>query len=548
MDSLVHSLSELIEGQVAWDETTLTVASRDTSLFCVRPAVVVYPKHEADVCALVKFVSAAKKRGEQISLTARAAGTCMTGGPLTTSIVVDFTKYFTYITPPNAGSAEMSAEPGVFYRDFEKISLAHNLLLPSFPASRDLCAIGGMVSNNSGGEKTLRYGKTEKYVRVLRVVFADGIARDVTALSAEALNKKCDQKDFEGEIYRTIVPLIKSHADFLKSHHPQVTKNSAGYALWNVWDAATETFDITKIFVGAQGTLGLITKATFALITPKKFSRSVVIFLKSHAALTTVVPALLKLDPETCESFDDHTFRVALRVFPKLISHMNGNLLSLGFKFLPEFWMLITGGVPKMIIIADFTGDTEKEALVAAENAAQIISLQGHKTHVARTEAEAEKYWIMRRESFNLLRHHMKGLRTAPFIDDLIVPPNTLSEFLPELYKMLDASGMLYTVAGHVGDGNFHIIPLVNPTEPQLIKNVEELMTKVFDLILRMGGSFTAEHNDGMIRTPFLKKLYGADMYDLFVQTKTIFDPQNIFNPGKKIGGSWETAKKYFDL
>ncbi|MEX0910137.1 MAG: FAD-linked oxidase C-terminal domain-containing protein, partial [Candidatus Paceibacterota bacterium] len=146
---------------------------------------------------------------------------------------------------------------------------------------------------------------------------------------------------------------------------------------------------------------------------------------------------------------------------------------------------------------------------------------------------------------FSLLREHIKGKRTAPFIDDIIVRPEFLAEFLPRLQAILDEYNLIYTVAGHAGDGNFHIIPLMDMTDNKNHEVILELSDRVYDLVLQFEGSITAEHNDGIIRTPYLEQMYGADIVALFKEVKHMFDPQNIFNPGKKVGGTKADIKRY---
>jgi hypothetical protein len=162
------------------------------------------------------------------------------------------------------------------------------------------------------------------------------------------------------------------------------------------------------------------------------------------------------------------------------------------------------------------------------------------KMRATKNFGEEEKYWTIRRESFNLLRKHVKGKRTAPFIDDVCVLPENLPEFLPKMRKILDETGILYTIAGHAGNGNFHIIPLMNLKDDHTRALIPILSEKIYNLVKEYNGSITAEHNDGIVRTPYLDKMYSSEILDLFQQTKYIFDPKNIFNPGKKVGGSIE--------
>ena len=140
------------------------------------------------------------------------------------------------------------------------------------------------------------------------------------------------------------------------------------------------------------------------------------------------------------------------------------------------------------------------------------------------------------------------GRRTAPFIDDFVVPPFSLVEFLPKLEEILSHYELTYTVAGHVGDGNFHIIPLIDPRDPCIRKIIDELSHKVYDLVLSYHGSITGEHNDGLVRTPYVEKMFGKEMFALFHEVKSIFDPQNIFNPGKKVGSTFSDLLNKLDL
>jgi FAD/FMN-containing dehydrogenase len=553
---------ERIDGDVNTSSSALEKASHDASLFEVRPIAVVSPKNAGDVEKLVRCVadealhrSNADAKGSKLTLTGRSAGTDMSGGPLTESIVVDFMKYFTAIKevkeehPRMLKGVEITgsavAQPGVYYRDFEKATLAAGgQIMPSYPASRELCAIGGIVSNNSGGEKTLTYGKTERYVRRIKMVCADGKEHEFKPLTMHELEQAKKFPTFESEIYRKMHDLIRDNYDAIERARPIVSKNSSGYYLWNVWDKEQGTFDLTKMIVGSQGTLGLITEAEFALVKPKKYAHMVVVFLNDLSQLGPTATEILKYKPESFESYDDHTFKVALKFLPALFKRMKGNVITLGLQFIPEMLAVLRGGVPKMVLMAEFTADTDAEALHAAAQAHDALKALHERTLLTTTARQANKYWVIRRESFNMLRQHVKGVRTAPFIDDFVVPPTALPKFLPRLYAILGQyeHDLTYTIAGHVGDGNFHIIPLMNLADPKSHKIIEDLSVKVYRLVHEFNGSISGEHNDGIIRTPFVKMQYGEQVYKLFEEVKKIWDPQGIFNPGKKVGGTLEYA------
>ncbi len=539
--SLRDELFALHVGEVSDDPETLSHASRDTSLFEVRPAAVVAPAGEAEIEKLVTF---AQSKNGTVALTARSGGTGMDGGALTESVVLDFTKHFSRIKTFSKDSAVV--EPGVFYRDFEKESLKRSLLMPSYPASREICTVGGMVANNAGGELTLTYGKVADYVRALRVVMSDGKTYVIKPLTIPELHEKILQTDFEGNFYRSMYKLVKDNKSTIEAHKPKVTKNSAGYALWKILDEERGTFDLTRLFTGSQGTLGLITEITFGLIRPKEHSQMLVVFLDDLSQLPAIVKTVLATNPTTFESYDDKTLSLALKFFWEFVKRLGFfRLASIAWGNLPSGLSILTKGLPKLVLQITWSGDERGPIHIQSELCKQALKpFAPRLLHLTGSQTEVDEYWMIRRESFNLLRTHVQGKKTAPFIDDIVVPIDTLDTFLPKLNAILDEykKYIVHNIAGHIGNGNFHIIPLMDLSDEASRRVIPEIARRVYDLVFEYNGSATGEHNDGIIRTPFLKQQFGPDMYKLFEETKKIFDPKNIFNPGKKVGGSMEYA------
>jgi FAD/FMN-containing dehydrogenase len=540
---LADDIRRLDCGDVESDIDTLARYSHDASIFQVTPEAVVFPRSGQDIMKLVAY--AASHSG--VNITARAAGTCMSGGAIGQSIVMDSTRYLNAMTDLERDTSVAGqdgyavVQPGMYYRDFERATLVRNLQYPVYPASRDLCAIGGIVSNNAGGEKSLVYGQTVDFVRSVRAVLSDGKEYDLGPLTKTQLDAKMAHPGFEGSLYRGLYELIESNYDTIKAARPKVSKNSAGYQLWHVWDRTT--FNMAKLICGAQGTLGIVTEATLGLVKPKPHKSMLVMFLDDFQQLATVVKEVLQFKPETLESFDDKTLWFTLRFLPDFVRILGAsNIISLGLKFLPEAWMVLRGGMPKLIVIAEFTGDDADHVNEQALHALLAVRAHDIKARLTKGEEESHKYWAIRRSSFNVIRSHTKGKRTTPFIDDFIIPPKDMPTFLPELYDILRPYKLVLTVAGHVGDGNFHIIPLMDLKDARTRTIIPELSKKVYDLVLHYGGSITAEHNDGLIRGPYLKQMYGEKVYELFRSVKHLFDPANIFNPGKKVDVDWNWA------
>ena len=543
MSFLFDSLKPPFNGDIDTTDATLAAYSHDASLFEIRPQAVLFPKDSRDVQVLVQWVNKQNENGAKLSITARSAGTDMSGGAVGASIILDFTRYMNKFISIKEDRG--TVQPGCYYRDFERETMKTGYIIPTYPASREICAVGGMVANNGGGEKSIRYGKTGDHLASLKIVFSDGNEYLVKPLTQAELESKTKQNDFESSLYKKIWNLIQANYDGIMAAKPDVSKNSAGYYLWNVYDKKTGTFDLCRLIAGSQGTLGIITEITFKLTKAPTHSNILTVFLPDLSHTSQLVNELLPFKPESLETYDDYSMKLAVKFFFDFYKQVGAwGLVKLGWQFLPEVRMMATGGLPKLILMAEFTGASTEEVKKNMQAAQEHIKYFGYKTHIARSEAEASKYWKIRRESFNLLRHHVKGERTAPFIDDIIVKPKFLPEFMPKLQKIMTQYNLTYTIAGHLGNGNFHIIPLMDFKDPHSADIVLELGRKVYELVIEYKGSITAEHNDGIVRTPYLPLMFGPRIYELFVETKKIFDPNNILNPGKKVGGTFEDIRR----
>lgn len=544
----MNAVKELVKksgftGDIDDNAETLETYSHDASLFEVKPELVVYPKNAKDIERLVVMVAANKKDYPSLSLTARSAGTDMSGGAINDSIIMDFTRYFNEVEEVTRTRAR--TQPGVYYRDFEPRTLKHGALMPTYPASRDLATVGGMVGNNSGGEKSLEFGKTKDYIESLQVVFADGVERTVKPISKKELDKKMKQKDFEGKVYKDIYELCEQNYDIIKAAKPQVSKNSMGYTLWEVWDRETGIFDLTKLIVGSEGTLGFVTDITFKLVPHREHSGLLVLFLKDINALGELIPKVLEHKPATFESFDDQTLWLSIRFMPSFLKLLGpARFIRLLIGLIPDGLQLLRG-IPKLILMIEFNGETEEE--VRSKVRKLHVELAKHRARYeingfeeTPTEAKSEKFWVMRRRSFQLLRSKVKDKHTAPFIDDLIVQPKHLPEFLPKLRKIIKKYKLFATIAGHMGDGNFHIIPLMKLEDQKQRDTILPAMKEVNDLVLKYNGSLSGEHNDGMVRGPWLEKQFGPKVFGLMKDVKSIMDPQNICNPHKKTDSNWD--------
>ncbi len=563
------------KGDIYDDEKTLALYSRDASIFQVRPALVLFPRDKEDVKNLVKWVGDNKdyyslpiNGGTSLAITARCAGTDMSGAAVGESIILDFTRYMNRLVGgplpldnsstllhPSGGTFRLqnypaavsfiTVEPGMLYRDFEKITLSKGLILPCYTSSKNQNALGGMFGNNSAGERTLKYGQMENYVLSSKVIFFDGNEYEVRPLSMRELEAKMAQGDFEGNIYKKVFELIKENENEIKNAKPNVHKNSAGYYIWNVLQ--NNIFDLNKLLVGSQGTLGIVTEMTLKIIPENKYSRWVVVSLHDLEPLGRVVKEILTLAPDTLETYDDKSLRLAVRYFPDFLRRKKFlSWFAFLLNLLPEFWMMLRGSFPKLVILAEFRGSDLKDLEDKCQRMGQVLKDFPVTIRTTSGVSEAAKYWDIRHENFALLRNHSKGLRSAPFIDDVIVRPEFLPKFLPELKELLEKYKLTYAIAGHAGDGNFHIFPMLDFRKADTGKIILEIGDKVFDLVAKYQGSLAAEHNDGLIRTPYLSYMYTESILGIFRNVKEFFDPKNMFNPGKKVPTASEGGSKEY--
>lgn len=535
------ALKGTFKGDLDTTPETLDFYSHDASLFELRPEIVAFPKDADDVKAAVRYVLANKAANPKLSITPRSAGTDMSGGAINESIILDVSRHMTKITEITPDSARV--QPGRLYREFDVETKKVGSILPSYPASRGLASVGGMVSNNSGGELGIRYGKTQRYVQEISVVLADGNEYVVRPLTRAELDTKLAQNDYEGELYRRTFELIDEHYDDIQKARPRVAKDSTGYRLWDVWNHETGMFDLTQLFIGAQGTLGIITDIKFKLVPdPMKHVGTLAVYVRNTENLGNITQKIMSYNPFAVEVFDDKTLMLGIKFIFAFLSRMSFlQWVGMCLRLIPNGLALVKG-IPKLVLLIEFDGENQEEVNKRVHEARVGLGEFKNISYMeeANTFKKADKFWKMRQESFNLLRQKVKDKHTAPYIDDFIVPLDKMEELLPKVEAIIKKYSLMGTIAGHLGDGNFHVIPLMKIENPEERAKIEPSMKEVYDAVLALGGSLSGEHNDGLVRGPWLEAMYGPTILGYMREIKHLYDPQNIFNPKKKTDASWD--------
>ena len=539
-------------GGVSTDKHVLDKYSTDESIFSVRPQVVIQPKTKRDVEIATKVIARETKRFTSLSLTPRAAGTGLGGGSLTDSIVIDMCAHIHNIGEVRVTKDKITiaCEPGAMWRDVEKRLKLHDAYIPSYTSSKDICSIGGSIANNAAGPDSLRYGHCADWVEELEVVFADGNTYTVKPLTYKEFKALIKEKHEYARIAREIFAVIeKNEAEILKNK-PKTKKNTAGYALWHVLSQGVEkfkkgegTFDLTRIIAGSQGTVGIVTGIIMRAIPIEHHSTILVIPVFDLEDTAKVVTRALKYDPISIELFDALTFDLALKnpdFFKKRLSGLDyyRTMLNMYTTFhvrygrrTPDFTVLITL-------------DKETVDKHPVRDIIKAINFNKTKARVVTTKLEQEMWWQIRSASYTLSKFQDPSKRPAAFLEDMTVPPENLSKFFVEIKKLFKEFNVTSAVHGHGGNGHFHFYPLLDFTKKTTPILVEKMAERFYDTAIKYKGNICGEHNDGIIRTPYLGKIFTKEMLEIFKKTENIFDPDDIFNPGKKVNPRFD-IKKY---
>lgn len=520
MNRLADLLADQWRGQIKADEATRTAYSRDASIFEIDPAVIAYPASLDELKSLVAWAKSQREAAAAVSLTPRGAGTGMTGGSLNEDIIVDLGPHFRHVGQPSPEGL-IEVEAGAPFAEIAAVADRQNLMFAPYPSSWQVCSIGGMLGNNASGEKSLRFGATADNVDSVEVVLADGEAYWFGPQTADELAAKCQQTNFEGYVYQTIRGLIESNTDLLDRNRPRTRKNAAGYDLWRVWDHGQHRFNLAPLFVGSQGTLGVITAAKLHLAAKPNYQQLLVIGVDNLSQLSGVVTTILHHNPECVELYDHQTYQLAE-------------------KDMPDQARLTAGaGKHHLVVLAQFAEINQLRTEAIAKLVGSELAKQGLDVRFITDPAEAAAHWQIRRASFKLLADHGGDkFRACPFLEDTIVSPNHLGPFFESLEAILSDYHLTYSYHGHIGEGNLRLIPLIDLSHPEAVHLITELARRVYDLVIAFDGSISVDHNDGLAKSPYLATLYGGAMIDLFRQVKQTLDPNNIFNPHKKTDGN----------
>lgn len=517
MNKIANYLQEHLLGEVLTSPSTRKYFSTDASILQVVPSMVVYPQNTNDVRKTVRFSWQLAEKGHTLPITARGRGTDLGGAAIGKGIIMVFPTHMNRILEIDAKQKKVRAQPGTNFRALQDVIQSHGMFLPPYPSSVDYSTIGGAIGNNTGGEKSVKYGSMRSYVDSLEVVLANGELVQTGRISKKDLNHKKGQTNMEGEIYRQLDGLIIDNWELIEAHaRPTVSKNTAGYELAQV-KQKDGSFDLTPLFVGSQGTLGVVTEAILNLETHNPSTTLFAAFFNDVNSAAQATEELLKLQPSALEMVDKYLLDFLQKTHPNWLKGLVGE---------PH---------PAIILLVEFDDAGRKQQSLAKKTEKILKNFNINYT-LTNDASEQQRLWSIRHSAAAVTAYSGEGAKALPIIEDGIVPRERFAEFIEKIYALFEKNHLEVALWGHAGDANVHLQPFLDLSKVGDRQKVFKLMDEYYDMVISLGGSTAGEHNDGRLRAPYLPKLYGNEMYQLFEQVKQIFDPFSTLNPGVKTG------------
>ncbi|WP_435551352.1 FAD-binding and (Fe-S)-binding domain-containing protein [Natrinema sp. CGMCC1.2065] len=517
---LAADLRAAVDGDVRFDEYTRVLYATDGSIYGAQPAGVVFPRDTADVRAAMTVAA-----DHDVPVLPRGSGSSLAGqtvGP--GCVVLDLSRHMDEIREIEPDDRTAVVQPGVVQDDLDAALEPHGLRFAPDPASSNRATIGGGIGNNSTGAHSVRYGITDAYVEECRVVLADGSlirTRDIVLDSPE-WERLVSKDDREAAIYRTVRALVEDNADEIEERYPDLKRSVSGYNLQKVIRETADgdrVINLSKLLVGAEGTLGVVVEATLSLVTrPDETALAVYCYDDLLEALAAV-PEALELEASAVELMDDEVFRLAAES-AECAEYAEPIPEGTAAALLLEFDSEVVDDLPAAV-------ETATADLVGG--GAAFDSLE------AFDAAKQDRLWKLRKAAIPLLMSMDGDPKPYPFVEDASVPPAELAAYVAGFQEILEDHDTEAAYFAHAGVGTLHIRPVLNLKEGEDVEKMRAIADDVTDLVREHNGSFSGEHGDGLARTAFNPKLYGPDLWAAFQDLKSAFDPDWRMNPGKVV-------------
>ncbi|MCC6444726.1 MAG: FAD-binding protein [Armatimonadetes bacterium] len=513
--ALEADLRSVLEGDVLFDHVSRLLYSTDASIYQIEPIGVVIPKTEEDVYRALE--TAARHQAPVIS---RGGGTSLAGQTVGCALQIDFSRHLNRVLEIDEEQRTARVQPGLVLDELNAVLKPCGLMFGPDVATSNRATLGGMIGNNSSGARSLLYGKTVDNVLELKTILSSGetavfAQADPAARAGDASHEAC--------LYRDLPSLIAEYEREIRARFPQIQRRVGGYNLDELLPG--RPFNLAKLMIGSEGTLGTVTEARLSLVpTPGSKALLVVHFHELLAAMEAV-PAVLEYSPAAIELLDDMVLGLTRQSleYSRSLTFMEGD--------------------PQALLLVEVYGDTAEEAAARIEFLASALKEQciGYAHLPCLTPEFQAHVWRVRKAGLGLLLGMKGDAKPATAVEDTAVAPEHLAAYVARFKEIVASHGTTAGFYGHASVGCLHIRPVINLKSPEGVKTLRTLSEEVLELVLEFGGSMSAEHGDGLLRSCWNERFFGPELYRAFRRVKGLFDPQNRLNPGKIVDAPFLT-------
>ena len=515
VEGLRRALESRLKGEVRFDKVSRALYSTDASVYQIEPLGVVVVKSRADI---VQTVDLCRQFG--CSMTMRGGGTSQAGQAIGAGLQVDTSKYFNRLLEVNAAERWARIEPGIVLDELNASLRPHGLRFAPDISTANRATVGGMMANNSSGARSVLYGKTIDHVLAQDVVLSDGSEARFAPMAAADVDAICSRGTLEAACYREVLRLARDHAPEIIARYPKVLRRVGGYNL-DAFVDPSRPVDMTRLIVGSEGTLAAILEAKVNLVPLPAAKAVMAIQFEDLLESLEATPTILEHRPSAVEVMDrfilDNT-------------KQNASLDRLRRTFID--------GDPGALLCVEFYADRAEDLPPRLDALERDLRARryGYRYHRAIDLPAQARIWSLREAALGLSMAMKDDAKSLSFVEDTAVAPERLRDYIDRFLGIIARHGTTAGVYAHASVGCLHVRPVVNLKTDAGIRTFEAIAAEISDLVLEFGGALSGEHGDGLIRSPFMEKMFGPTLYRAFQDVKRTFDPDGIFNPGKIVG------------
>ena len=510
--ALERALRTETTAEIRFDTVSRALYATDASVYTLKPLGVVLPRTRQDLVSIVRICA---RFG--CPLTLRGGGTSQCGQAIGTGLVVDTSKHLNAVLDLNVDERWALVEPGIVLDELNARLRPHGLRFAPDVSTASRATVGGMMANNSSGARSVYYGKTIDHVLEQDVVLSDGSVVHFGPLAPEALDGACAGDGLEAQCYRTVRELARAHAAEIERRYPKVLRRVMGYNL-DEFTRPDRPFNLAKLMVGSEGTLGVVLAARINLVPLPPAKAVLAIQFTELLDALGATPLILGHAPSAVEVMDR---------FILDYTRQSATLTAMRDSFIE--------GEPGALLCVEFYAD--EAASLPPRLAALEADLRAHGfgyryVHALDLPTQA-RIWGLREAALGLSMAMKDDAKSLSFVEDTAVPPERLRDYIARFLDTVRAHGTRAGVYAHASVGCLHVRPVINLKTEEGVRRFEALAGDIADLVLEFGGALSGEHGDGLVRSPFIRKMFGPVLYDAFRAIKQTFDPAGLFNPGK---------------